>query len=265
MPEHPGAPASLALVDLPEVSDLLLLHQRVRLRIASRSMAPTLRPGDEIVVEPVSIEALLTGDLILFEHTGQLICHRLVEVSGHPCTLLARGDAATGPAQRIGRDQVLGKVVSIRKRTPWVALCEALRSALLPSLLRWLPRLQQLRLYRVLIRPIVTPFLSYHLGLAHGARWYEWQELRKDNGFPALPPSARPHVLMLKLGKDVVGSSVLIFKNSGWQCEDVYLRMRYRGLGLESDFHRLAQRLGSNIQNAQSYSATHSRVPQPTF
>ena len=232
---------TLALTDLPELSDLLLISGKVRLRIASGSMAPTLQPRDEIVVRPVPLEQIRVGDLILFTHQGQLICHRLVEMSAG--ALLTRGDTASSAGQRIGRDQVLGKVVKIRKRTVWVGLRETLRRALLPSLLRWLPRLQRVRAYRSLMRPIVTPALSYHLGLATGSRWYEWQELPKDNRFPVLPHSGRPHLLLAKRGQNVVGGGRLIFKHSEWEYEDLYVRLRSRGLGLESDLRRLSRLL----------------------
>jgi len=231
----------VALTDLPELSDLLLRLGKVRLRVAGRSMAPTLKPGDAIAVQPVPIEALRTGDLILFEHEGQLVCHRLVGLSDDGSTLLTRGDATSSPGERIGLDRVLAKVVAIRKRTVLAGLKEALQSALVPVCHRWLPRLQRLMLYRILLRPLVAPFVSYHLGLAEGSRWYRWHALESGNGFPQLSPLARPHLLLAKRGKDVVGWGVLSFDESAWQCEEVYIRLRYRGLGVESDVGRLAR------------------------
>lgn len=231
---------TLAFADLPELSDLLLKLDKTRLRIASRSMVPTLRPGDEIVVEPVPIEALRTGDLILFRHQGLLICHRLVEVSEHSGTLLARGDATSSAGQQIAPDQVVGKVVNIRKRTVWAVLKATLQQVLIPPLLRSLSRLQRLKTYRVLMRPILAPTLSYHLGLAQGGRWYDWQELRTDKVFPALPRSQHPHLLIAKRGNAIVGWSRLVVRNSEWQCEDFSIRMRYRGLDLESNLARVA-------------------------
>jgi signal peptidase I len=234
---------TLALTDLLELSDLLLTSGHVRLRIASLSMVPTLRPGDEIAVQPASSEDIRVGDLILYAHRGQLICHRLVEVSGQPARWLTRGDAAGSAGERISPDRVLGKVVGIRKRTLWGGLKETLQSAFVPALLRWLPRLHQLRASRVLMRPLVVPFLSYHLGLAEGSRWYRWQALRREHDVPALPPSARPHLLLAKRGTRVVGWVFLVRRNAGWQCEDVYVRIRYRGLRLETDLARTAHRL----------------------
>lgn len=232
---------TLALGDLPELRDLLLASGKVRLRIASRSMSPTLRPGDEIVVEPVTIEALEPGDLILFQGVGALVCHRLVEMSGG--ALLTRGDAGGSAGERIAPHQALGKVVEIRKRTLWLGVTLTLRGALLRSLLPWLRRLQRLEAYRVLLRPLVAPGLSYRLGLARGALRYDWLELPNDTRFPVLPRSARPHLLVARRGGTDVGWSVLVFRDSAWRCEKLYIRLRYRGLGLESDLGRLTRRL----------------------
>ena len=125
--------------------------------------------------------------------------------------------------------------MSIRKRTRWLGLKETLQRAFVPALLRWLPPLQQLRAYGVLVRPLVAPFVSYHLGFAEGKRWYRWQALRRKNGVTALPSSARPHRLLAKWGTRVVGWAFLVWRNGDWQCEDVYVRVRYRGLRLERD------------------------------
>ena len=231
----------LGLTDLPELRDLLLASGKLRVRTVGRSMIPTLRPGDEIVVEPVPIEALQPGDLILFQGGRELVCHRLVGVSGG--ALLTRGDAGSSAGERIAPHQVLGKVVEIRQRTLWVGFKFTLQGALLPSLLRWLRRLQRLAPYRILLRPLVAPGLSYHVGLARGAVRYEWLELPKDNGAPLLPHSARPHLLVVRRGRADVGWSVLVFRDSAWRCETLYVRLRYRGLGLESDLGRLTRLL----------------------
>ena len=256
---------TLALADVLELSDLLLKSGKVRLRITSRSMVPALRPGDEIFVDPVPVETLQTGNLILFEHGGQLICHRLVQVFTNG-TLTTQADAVAPGTQRgyrqvyeaqgrgggyvathcdepITREQVLGRVRAIRRRTVWVGLKKTLQSALVPLLLRRLPLLQRVKVYRVLMRPIIAPFLSYHLGVAQGTRWHTWQRLDVNVGLPTLEPAPRPYLLLVKRGTDVVGGAFLVFKDSTWQCENVSVRMRYRGLGIESALARWAHLL----------------------
>lgn len=101
------------------VSDLLLKSGRIRLRIVSGSMVPTLHPGDEITVEPLAQETpLRRGDILLVHDQGNLICHRLVD---DPPSFIIRGDAVRGEGQWIDRHQILGKVVGIKPRSPLTA------------------------------------------------------------------------------------------------------------------------------------------------
>jgi len=233
---------TLALIDQPEIRDLVLASATTRLRIASRSMVPTLRPGDEIAVAPAPIVALQPGDLILFHVGRELVCHRLVGMSEG--ALLARGDATSSESgELIAPHQLLGKVVEIRKRKLLAGVKATFESALLPRVLRWLRCLQGLKTYRVLLRPLVAPGLSYYLGLAQGALRYEWLQLQTDNAFPILPRSTRPHLLVGRWRGTDVGWSVLVFRDSAWRCEKLYMRLRYRGLGLEWDLGRLTRLL----------------------
>jgi len=237
-----------SLAELPEVSDLLLKLGKVRLRIVSRSMVPTLRPGDEIAVEPASTKELSPDDIVLFRQDGQLVCHRLVAFSEDDGALLTRGDAANSeenPAgERVAADRLLGRVVGIRRRSTWVGLKETVKETFFPLLSRWLPHLQRLSAYRLLIRPLALRGLSYHVGLASGSRWYDWQELGEARDSAALPPTSRPHLLIAKCGSELVGWSRLVPTISGWQPEGPHVRMRYRGLGLESDLECVARGLG---------------------
>jgi hypothetical protein len=231
----------LALRDMPEVRGLLLASGVMRLRIASDSMRPTLRPGDEIAVQPDAIAALRPGDLIAYQVGRDLVCHRVVRSSGD--AVWTRAETAGAADNRITPDQVLGRVVEVRKRGLWVGAKVVLRGALSPPLHRWLRRLQGLDAYRALVRPLVAPRLSYHLGLARGALRYEWLELAERDGVPVLPRATRPHVLVGKWRTAAAGWSVLVFRDSAWRCESTYVRFRYRGLGLESELSRLTDLL----------------------
>jgi Peptidase S24-like len=138
----------LALRELPEVRGLLLASGVMRLRIASDSMRPTLRPGDEIAVQPEAIAALRPGDLIVYQVGGDLVCHRVVRSSAD--TVWTRAETADSADDRIAWDQVLGRVVEVRKRGLWVGVKVLLRGALSPPVHRWLRRLQGLDAYRAL-------------------------------------------------------------------------------------------------------------------
>jgi len=154
-----------------------------------------------------------------------------------------RAETAGAMDQRIAPDQVLGRVVRIRKRGLREAASIILRGALNPQLHRWARRLQGLAAYRALVRPLVVPGLSYHLGLARGALRYEWLDLGTAGRAPILPRTSRPHVLVAKRRRMAAGWSVLAFRDSAWRCESLYVRLRYRGLGVESELHRLSRLL----------------------
>lgn len=53
---------------------------RYRLRVRGRSMSPSLLPGDEVIVEQISLEALQLGDLILLQNGGRPFLHRFLGV-----------------------------------------------------------------------------------------------------------------------------------------------------------------------------------------
>ncbi|MBI4124635.1 MAG: hypothetical protein HY466_01715 [Deltaproteobacteria bacterium] len=113
---------TVSFKDLPELSDLLLRQGMVRLRIATGSMRPALREGDEIVVQPAAPETLRVGDILLVRYQGQMVCHRLVKIldSG---TFVIRGDAAPAAGgEQVRADQIIGRVVQVKPRTLWTVL-----------------------------------------------------------------------------------------------------------------------------------------------
>src|SRR5437867_6139250 len=127
----------LGLVDLHEISDLLLCTGLFSFRVASWSMYPALHKGDQLTVEPASTTSLQVGDVILFHQSGQLICHRVVaiqETEAGP-RLITKGDAATGCGETIQPEQVLGKVVAVARRWPW-----SHRGRWVGTLARWVDR-----------------------------------------------------------------------------------------------------------------------------
>jgi hypothetical protein len=231
----------LALRNLPEVRGQLLTSGAMRLTIASGSMKPILRPGDEIAVQLSPIAHLRPGDLIVFQAGRELVCHRAVKLSAD--AVWARAEATSDPGEEVAAHRVLGRVAEIRTRSAWVGAKVILREALGPWLLLGLQRLQEFAAYRALVRPLVVRDLSFHVGLARGAVRYEWIELAGRNGIPALPPTGRPHVLVGKRRRTTVGWSVLAFRDSAWCCEELYVRLRYRGLGVESELDRLTRLL----------------------
>jgi hypothetical protein len=98
--------------------------QKPYLQIRSGSMAPLLRPGDEIQLEPLSLERLQPGDLITLAGPGALLTHRfwgLLEREGQPY-LLTRGDRtlAFDPPHPAGA--LLGRVTGRRRANRLLSL-----------------------------------------------------------------------------------------------------------------------------------------------
>jgi len=64
--------------------------------VLSGSMAPTLRPGDAVLIRS-GATSIHEGDIVTFQREGQLVTHRVVEVES--AQLVTRGDAnnATDP------------------------------------------------------------------------------------------------------------------------------------------------------------------------
>lgn len=105
------------LVDLLEISDLLLREGNINLRILGSSMYPALRQGDTIRVEPTSIQGLRIGDIALFHRGGQLICHRIVKKhqTNGKVFIVTKGEIGSCRDEPVPAEDILGKVVEVKK------------------------------------------------------------------------------------------------------------------------------------------------------
>jgi hypothetical protein len=124
---------SLGYADLAELSaGILGQGGAFRFQARGASMAPFIRHGDLLTVQPVDKAALDVGDVILYRTgEGQLAAHRVTgrSVAGDLVVLLARGDAATGPAEELLAGQVLGRVVQVQRGDRFLDLDRGARRA----------------------------------------------------------------------------------------------------------------------------------------
>lgn len=117
----------MELTDLLEISNLLLRGNKVRLRLVSNCMYPTLKEGDILKVEPISPEKVRPSEIILYHNQGKLFCHRLLKRFQRMGITygIAKGDASTSPLPPFAIDQILGCVVGAERgnwlRHVWLA------------------------------------------------------------------------------------------------------------------------------------------------
>jgi len=235
----------LGLTDLLEISDLLLRSGAFRFRVAGWSMYPALRKGDRIAVDPVRPAQLRVGDLLLFHHLGQLICHRLIALheAGPVPRIITKGDAVTGCDGPLQPDQVLGRVVSVGRSGPWgeslAVWMDRWKERLVRGVAQGLTFLQGLRSYRRVMRGLLSRSFAYSVGLLEGRRWYQYQRLPRGGGSPVLKPD-QSFRLLARLAGICVGSLQVEARAEGYWLEGLYVRLAYRGLGVASQLVALA-------------------------
>lgn len=83
------------------------------------SMAPAVRDGDVLTLEPVRGEAVRVGDIVLYrDDRSQPVVHRVAACGARAgsAVLTIRGDAAPGASEAVPAERVLGRVVRIERR-----------------------------------------------------------------------------------------------------------------------------------------------------
>ena len=85
----------------------------LRLEVITGSMAPFLRPGDKVLVQPAQPEALRVGDLIVARRAGEFITHRLVRIGKNE--YYTKGDRSRYLDPPLTLDSIIGKVIEIER------------------------------------------------------------------------------------------------------------------------------------------------------
>jgi len=105
------------------------MNNKFRFRIASESMSPLLKVGDEIVWEKVITPAsdLRRFDLIVFRQNNKLFCHYLWSINSHRDVYVTKPLQSTDCEDLpLSSSDILGRLVSHRMNLYWrikVVLC----------------------------------------------------------------------------------------------------------------------------------------------
>ena len=89
--------------------------KRIVLNTVGASMAPLIRPGARVEIECVPISDIRIGDIILFERSGGLVLHRVIQKSRGASGIVftEKGDFQV-VGSRVREEFVLGRVTQIQ-------------------------------------------------------------------------------------------------------------------------------------------------------
>ncbi len=65
--------------------------------VRSGSMSPAIEVGDLVISSSVDHEDIKVGDIIVFRHSGMLICHRVIDINPEAGWIKTQGDANEDP------------------------------------------------------------------------------------------------------------------------------------------------------------------------
>jgi len=98
------------VIDL--LRDVLAREGACWVREASPSMAPLVRPGDELCLTPVPPARLRAGALVGYRRADRLVVHRVL--ARRRAFVVTKGDALGDPDSPVAWEDVVGRVVALR-------------------------------------------------------------------------------------------------------------------------------------------------------
>ncbi|HZV59517.1 MAG TPA: S24/S26 family peptidase [Candidatus Eremiobacteraceae bacterium] len=114
-PDGPTPAGHAVAFDLAE--EVVRKFGWVRLRVTGTSMMPFMLPGDLVTVKRANINAVSSGEIVLFKRPGGFALHRVVAKTTVSSTfaLLTRGDRLQYNDPVISSEALLGRVESIER------------------------------------------------------------------------------------------------------------------------------------------------------
>ena len=96
---------------------LLAEGRSIRFRADGWSMMPTIRPGDTLVIEPVSGEEISVGTIVFFLLKERPLVHRVIAISGEgeERRFTMRGDGSERRDRPVAAGAILGRLLSAER------------------------------------------------------------------------------------------------------------------------------------------------------
>ncbi len=98
--------------------EVLRSARALTFRVHGVSMSPFLKDGDILTLQQVVLPELSAGDIVLYRSSEKLAhIHRILRISRHENRVIfsIRGDASCGPCELVAAEQVVAKVVEVRR------------------------------------------------------------------------------------------------------------------------------------------------------
>ena len=266
------------VVESLEIGRALADHGMAKFRARGSCMYPCVRPGDTLHIESHRIEDIKVGDVAVVRRDGSLFGHRTIakgEDEGGPYIVTRPDRCNHGSDGPTHEEDILGVVNKIERRGRQVStepiplkgfakarisLWEWWNLDAQPRLITGLVRVQRLRLYErvaALCVKAVRPQLRYEVRLP-------LKPGQSHDLYQVFPPDRFSVDQPLQQGKPVTEWTLALYLNAmripagwatmirrpescprgeGWHIVDSWVRIRYRGAGLEDMIHQQAKKI----------------------
>jgi len=253
----------LDVVDLLGISDILLDNKKVSFRARGWCMHPASRNRDILEFTSVDIRQIEIGDGCLFHNRARLYCHKVTQK--YPAYIITQQD---GPQNPIYSYQIIGKLVSVKrngKTYPYDSNfdLDASRENRFnlyyhadifvrknrKILVNFIKKLQGLRFYMLVAKAIFRE-KHYLLGTVSKQQpfykplnYLEISKQRSDEIQSFIKDSEEISAfhILAKIGDKAAGRLAIAnyyrpeFPQAQWWLSQISVRIRYGGLGIETE------------------------------
>lgn len=178
-------------------TEILSRGNRLRFRACGRSMYPYIRDGDVIEVTQTGISEIRLGEVILYcTPHKKVIAHRVIKKyrENDEVILVTKGDSVFNLDQRVYEEQLLGKIIAVKRDgqymrldqglslmlntfwvkvslfSPWIyAILKRLKRKTYMMFNRAMTKLQSFKIYRALIKNLPMVKITYQTATAGDA------------------------------------------------------------------------------------------------